>query len=105
MSSRASQIISACYGKGDSSRNSPATSYRRSSPDIASRCRLTGRCRTNFTQPVSARTHGREAQWTLIGKRRDLIDRLTLAGAFVHEVRPLGLEESALAFLSQEVSE
>ena len=30
---------------------------------------------------------------------------LTLAGAFVHDVRPLGLEESALAFLSQEVSE
>jgi ABC-2 type transport system ATP-binding protein len=51
------------------------------------------------------RTNGREAQWTLIGDRRDLVDRLTLAGAFVHDVRPLGLEESALAFLSQEVSE
>lgn len=50
-------------------------------------------------------TNGREAQWTLIGNRRDLIDRLTLAGAFVHDVRPLGLEESALAFLSQEVAE
>jgi ABC-2 type transport system ATP-binding protein len=50
-------------------------------------------------------TTGREAQWTLIGNRRDLIDRLTLAGAFVHDVRPLGLEESALAFLSQEVTE
>jgi ABC-2 type transport system ATP-binding protein len=50
-------------------------------------------------------TNGREAQWTLIGNRRDLIDQLTLAGAFVHDVRPLGLEESALAFLSQEVAE
>lgn len=50
-------------------------------------------------------TKGREAQWTLIGNRGELIDRLTLAGAFVHDVRPLGLEESALAFLSQEVTE
>ncbi len=50
-------------------------------------------------------TNGREAQWTLIGNRGDLIDRLTLAGAFVHDVRPLGLEESALAFLSQELTE
>lgn len=50
-------------------------------------------------------TNGREAQWTLIGKRQELIDRLTLAGAFVHDVRPVGLEESALAFLSQETPE
>lgn len=50
-------------------------------------------------------TNGREAQWTLIGNRRDLIDQLTVAGAFVRDVRPLGLEEAAIAFLSHEVIE
>lgn len=47
-------------------------------------------------------TGGREAQWTLVGDRRELIDRLTLSGALVHEVRPLALEEAILAVLGQE---
>jgi ABC-2 type transport system ATP-binding protein len=45
---------------------------------------------------------GREAQWTLVGEQRELIDRLTLAGAHVCEVQPLALEDAALAFLAQE---
>jgi ABC-2 type transport system ATP-binding protein len=45
---------------------------------------------------------GREAQWTLVGDQRELIDRLTLAGALVCEVQPLALEDAALAFLAQE---
>jgi ABC-2 type transport system ATP-binding protein len=47
---------------------------------------------------------GREAQWTLIGDQRELIDHLTLAGAFVREVQPLALEEATLALLAGEVT-
>ena len=46
----------------------------------------------------------REAQWTLVGDRRELIDRLTLAGALVREVQPLPLEDAAIALLAQEVT-
>jgi ABC-2 type transport system ATP-binding protein len=45
---------------------------------------------------------GREAQWTLVGDQREVIDRLTLAGAFVREVQPLPLEDATLALLAQE---
>ncbi|HEX6160617.1 MAG TPA: ABC transporter ATP-binding protein, partial [Thermoanaerobaculia bacterium] len=45
---------------------------------------------------------GREMQWTLIGEERDVTARLVAAGATVRDVRPLALEEAALAFLSQE---
>jgi ABC-2 type transport system ATP-binding protein len=45
---------------------------------------------------------GRQAQWTLVGDQREVIDRLTLAGAFVREVQPLPLEDATLAFLAQE---
>ena len=48
---------------------------------------------------------GREAQWTLVGDRRELIDRLTLAGALVREVQPLPLEAAALALLAEEVTQ
>jgi ABC-2 type transport system ATP-binding protein len=47
---------------------------------------------------------GREVQWTLVGDRRELIDRLTLAGALVREVQPLPLEDAAIALLAQEVT-
>jgi len=47
---------------------------------------------------------GREAQWTLVGDQRELIDRLTFAGAHVREVQPLALEDATLAFLTQEVT-
>ena len=46
----------------------------------------------------------REAQWTLVGDQRELIDRLTLSGALVREVQPLALADAALAFLVQEVT-
>ena len=45
---------------------------------------------------------GREAQWTLVGDRQALIDRLTVAGLLVHDVQPLGLEAATLALLVQE---
>jgi len=48
---------------------------------------------------------GREAQWTLVGDRRELIDRLTLAGALVREVQPLALEAAAIALLAQELTQ
>jgi ABC-2 type transport system ATP-binding protein len=45
---------------------------------------------------------GREAQWTLVGEPRELIDRLTLGGALVHDVQPLALEDATLAVLAQD---
>jgi ABC-2 type transport system ATP-binding protein len=47
----------------------------------------------------------REAEWTLIGDQRELVDRITEAGAQVREVQPLPLADAALAFLSQEVTQ
>ncbi len=47
---------------------------------------------------------GREAQWTLIGDQGDLVGRLALSGAIVHDVRPVGLEEAAIALLGSERS-
>jgi ABC-2 type transport system ATP-binding protein len=44
----------------------------------------------------------REAQWTLVGDQRELIERLTLAGAHVREVQPLALADAALVVLTQE---
>ncbi|HEV2146400.1 MAG TPA: ABC transporter ATP-binding protein [Longimicrobiaceae bacterium] len=46
---------------------------------------------------------GREVQCTLVGEEREVAERLALAGAQVREVTPLGLEDAALAFLSEEV--
>lgn len=51
-------------------------------------------------RPISVR----EAQWTLVGDQRELIDRLTLAGAHVREVQPLALADATVAFLAQEVT-
>ena len=60
---------------------------------------------THELQAAGVRPNGvREAQWTLVGDQRELIDRLTLAGALVREVQPLALEDAALAFLAQEVT-
>ena len=47
---------------------------------------------------------GREVQWTLVGEERAVAERLSLAGATVREVTPLGLEDAALAFLPDEVT-
>jgi ABC-2 type transport system ATP-binding protein len=44
---------------------------------------------------------GREAQWTLVGDERDLTERLASAGARVRDVKPLTLEDAALAFLTE----
>jgi len=49
------------------------------------------------------RSHaGREVQWTLVGEEREVTARLSLAGARVHEVKPLALEDAAMAFLSED---
>lgn len=47
---------------------------------------------------------GREAQWTLVGEQRELIDRLTMAGALVREVQPLAFEDATLVLLAKEVT-
>jgi ABC-2 type transport system ATP-binding protein len=47
---------------------------------------------------------GREAQWTLLGDEPEVTARLTSAGARVHEVSTLRLDDAALAFLSEEVA-
>jgi ABC-2 type transport system ATP-binding protein len=49
-------------------------------------------------------TSGREAQWTLVGDERDMVERIAFAGARVREVKQLPLEDAALAFLSEEIS-
>ena len=49
-------------------------------------------------------TGGREAQWTLVGDRRELVNRLMLAGALVHDVQSLTLEEAAVTLLASEVT-
>ena len=60
---------------------------------------------THELQLAGVRSNGvREAQWTLVGDQRELVDRLTLAGALVREVQPLALADAALAFLAQEVT-
>jgi ABC-2 type transport system ATP-binding protein len=48
---------------------------------------------------------GREVQGTLVGEERAVAERLALAGAHVREVTSLGLEDAALAFLDEEVTE
>ena len=60
---------------------------------------------TRDLQIAGVRANGsREAQWTLVGDQRELIDRLTLAGALVRDIQPLALADAALAFLAQEVT-
>jgi ABC-2 type transport system ATP-binding protein len=60
---------------------------------------------THELHVAGVRSNGvREAQWTLVGDQRELIDRLTLAGAHVREVQPLALADAALAVLSQDVT-
>jgi ABC-2 type transport system ATP-binding protein len=50
------------------------------------------------------RTRGREVQWTLVGEEREVTERLALAGARVHDVTALRLEDAALAFLPEETA-
>jgi ABC-2 type transport system ATP-binding protein len=65
----------------------------------------TGWQATQELQLAGVRANGvREAQWTLIGDQRELIDRLTVAGALVRDVQPLALADAALAVLAQEVT-
>ncbi|HVF40232.1 MAG TPA: ABC transporter ATP-binding protein [Gemmatimonadaceae bacterium] len=45
---------------------------------------------------------GRDAQWTIVGDEREIIERLTLGGARVREAQPITFEEAALALLSEE---
>ena len=47
---------------------------------------------------------GREVQWTLVGEEREVTERLTAAGSCVREVKPLGLEDAVLAFLTEAVA-
>lgn len=47
---------------------------------------------------------GRDAQWTIVGDEKEIIDRLTLGGARVREAQPLTFEEAALALLSGETA-
>jgi ABC-2 type transport system ATP-binding protein len=55
-------------------------------------------------QAAGARGGGRgEAHWTLVGDRRELIDRLTICGALVRDVQPLPFEAATLALLAAEV--
>jgi ABC-2 type transport system ATP-binding protein len=44
----------------------------------------------------------REVQWTVVGNEPEVRERLTSAGARVHEVSTLPLEEAALALLPEE---
>jgi len=46
----------------------------------------------------------RELQWTLLGEEHELVERLALTGARVRDVRPMSLEEAALAVLAEEVT-
>jgi ABC-2 type transport system ATP-binding protein len=50
------------------------------------------------------RARGREVQWTLVGEEREVTERLALAGARVHDVTSLRLEDAALAFLPEEAA-
>jgi ABC-2 type transport system ATP-binding protein len=45
-------------------------------------------------------THGREIEWLIWGEPDEVTARLTLAGAVVHDVAPLTIEDAALALLN-----
>ena len=53
---------------------------------------------------VSAARRGREAQWTVQGEQDAVTERLAAAGARVHDVSALALEDATLAFLADEVA-
>jgi ABC-2 type transport system ATP-binding protein len=54
------------------------------------------------TQGLRRSSSGRELQWTMTGEERDVISRLSAAGATVRDVTPLALEDAALAILGGE---
>lgn len=47
---------------------------------------------------------GRDAQCTLVGEERDVIERLAATGAQVRDVIPLNLEDAAMSYLPDEVT-
>ncbi|CAA9296450.1 MAG: Efflux ABC transporter, ATP-binding protein [uncultured Gemmatimonadetes bacterium] len=47
---------------------------------------------------------GREIQWSIWGEEREVVERLTRAGATVRAAAPLTLEDAALALLSRKES-
>jgi ABC-2 type transport system ATP-binding protein len=57
----------------------------------------------NATQ-IKRSSHGNDAQWTLIGDETEITQRLTAAGARVHETQPLTFDEAAYTLLSSEMS-
>jgi ABC-2 type transport system ATP-binding protein len=58
-------------------------------------------------QPADLRRSraGRDAQCTLMGEEREVVERLASTGAHVRDVLPLHLEDAALAFLPDEVTQ
>ena len=59
-----------------------------------------------FVGAIQTRTSasGRDAQWTIIGDEREIVERMTQGGARVSEVQPLTFEDAALALLSMEAT-
>ena len=53
---------------------------------------------------VRSSSAGREMQCTIIGEEPNVTARVAAAGGTVRDVSPLGLEEAALAFLTEEVA-
>jgi ABC-2 type transport system ATP-binding protein len=47
---------------------------------------------------------GRQAEWTLVGEEGEVTARLAAAGARVHDVAALGLEDAVLALLAMEAA-
>ena len=52
--------------------------------------------------PLRKSTHGSDAQWTIVGDEREVVERLTQAGAGVREAVPLSFDDAALALLTTE---
>jgi ABC-2 type transport system ATP-binding protein len=50
------------------------------------------------------RWRGKEMQWTVVGDEDDVTRRLTRSGVRVRQVRPLALEDAALALLAEEIT-
>lgn len=48
---------------------------------------------------------GREVEVTVVGEERDVVEHLTRTGAHTRDVTSLGLEDAALAFLMDEVTQ
>jgi ABC-2 type transport system ATP-binding protein len=53
--------------------------------------------------PLRRSTHGSDAQWTIIGNEREVVERLTHTGARVIETQPLSFDDAALVLLTAEI--